>query len=131
VIGTASRGGGRLLSDLFVLANLIPLTSLGVRRMHDTDHSGWWLLLPPVSFIFACMGGTPMNNRFGPMPNAPTPRGAKRVSGASVASASRPAQPSDIVGELERLAQLKASGALTDGEFEVMKAKALRQGSAT
>ena len=53
------------------------------------------------------------------------------VTGGPVASAPQPARPRDLVGEFERLAQSQASGALTDGEFEVMKANALRRGSAT
>jgi uncharacterized membrane protein YhaH (DUF805 family) len=38
--------------------------------MHDTDHSGWWLLLPIVNLIFAVMEGTKGDNRFGPDPKA-------------------------------------------------------------
>jgi len=36
--------------------------------MHDTDHSGWWLLVPIVNLIFACTDSTPGPNRFGPNP---------------------------------------------------------------
>jgi uncharacterized membrane protein YhaH (DUF805 family) len=36
--------------------------------MHDTDHSGWWILLPIVNLIFACTEGTRGPNRFGADP---------------------------------------------------------------
>jgi uncharacterized membrane protein YhaH (DUF805 family) len=126
--GTTSPHGGGLLYDLIMLFNIVPGLAIGVRRMHDTDHSGWWLLLPPVAFVFACLGSTPAANRFGPVPIPPTPRPRRVGKAPSIAPASAAAQPRDVVGEIERLAQLKTSGLLTDSEFEVMKAKALGQG---
>ncbi|GGP84363.1 hypothetical protein GCM10009410_17250 [Shewanella ulleungensis] len=35
--------GTGLLSSLYSLAVLIPSIAVSVRRLHDTDHSGWWL----------------------------------------------------------------------------------------
>ncbi len=34
-----------LLSSVFGLATLIPGLAIGVRRLHDIDRSGWWILL--------------------------------------------------------------------------------------
>jgi uncharacterized membrane protein YhaH (DUF805 family) len=46
--------------------------SLAVRRLHDTDKPGWWLLLCLIPFIgglvvlvFLILPGTPAPNRFG------------------------------------------------------------------
>ncbi|MOA41712.1 Inner membrane protein YhaH [compost metagenome] len=47
---------------------LIPGITVGIRRMHDTDHRGWWLLVPFVNIIFLVMDSTPGPNRFGPNP---------------------------------------------------------------
>ena len=33
------------LSLLFGLVTLVPSLAVGVRRLHDTDRSGWWLLI--------------------------------------------------------------------------------------
>ena len=57
-----------ILGTLYSLAVLLPAIAVGVRRMHDTDHSGWWLLLPIVNLIFAITDGQPGDNRFGPNP---------------------------------------------------------------
>ena len=38
-------------SVIFTLATLIPQLAAGVRRLHDTDRSGWWLLVSLVPFI--------------------------------------------------------------------------------
>lgn len=46
--------GGGLLSPLYALGVFIPSLAVGVRRLHDTNRSGWWLLIalvPLVGFI--------------------------------------------------------------------------------
>jgi uncharacterized membrane protein YhaH (DUF805 family) len=60
-------------STLFWLATVIPDIAVYVRRLHDTDRSGWWLLLFFVPLIGAivlivwfCTRGTEGYNRFGP-----------------------------------------------------------------
>ena len=57
-----------ILGNLYSLAVLVPSVAVGIRRMHDTDHSGWWILLPFVNLYFACLDGTPGVNRFGADP---------------------------------------------------------------
>ncbi len=66
-----------ILSIIYGLALLIPSIAVGVRRMHDIDRSGWWLLIAFVPFIgvivllvFALLPGTAGDNRFGPDPKA-------------------------------------------------------------
>jgi uncharacterized membrane protein YhaH (DUF805 family) len=44
------------LGGLYSLAVLLPGLGIGVRRMHDTGKSGWWLLvafIPLVGWIWA------------------------------------------------------------------------------
>lgn len=59
---------GRIVANIYSLAVLLPSIAVGVRRMHDTDHSGWWIIVPIVNLVFACIEGTPGPNRFGPDP---------------------------------------------------------------
>jgi len=40
--------GTSLLTGLFSLALLLPGLGISVRRLHDTDRSGWWLLIGVV-----------------------------------------------------------------------------------
>lgn len=54
-----------ILSNLYNLALLLPSIAVGVRRMHDTDRSGWWLLLPIVNIVFLVQDSQPGPNRFG------------------------------------------------------------------
>ena len=42
--GTFSEEAGiGLFSGLFVLATFVPSLAVMVRRLHDTDRSGWWV----------------------------------------------------------------------------------------
>src|SRR5207244_826126 len=63
------------LSTLFSLLTFLPGLSMAVRRLHDTDRSGWWFLIvfiPIIGIIvflvWACTKGTAGDNRFGPDP---------------------------------------------------------------
>lgn len=69
------RNSAGPLTGLFLLAMLVPYLAVAVRRLHDTDRSGWYLLLGFIPFIgglilliFLVMGGTRGPNRFGPDP---------------------------------------------------------------
>jgi uncharacterized membrane protein YhaH (DUF805 family) len=77
VVGLLITNGGSaftMLFGLYCLAVFIPSIAVGVRRLHDTGRSGWWLLLsvvPLVSLIllvFFVEDGTPGGNEYGPNP---------------------------------------------------------------
>ena len=60
---------------IWSLATLIPNLAVAVRRMHDQDKSGWWVLIGLVPLIggiwllvLYLTGGTPGPNRYGPDP---------------------------------------------------------------
>jgi uncharacterized membrane protein YhaH (DUF805 family) len=79
-------GLATLLLVLFSLALILPALAVTVRRLHDSDKSGWWLLIsfiPLGSFvilIFTLMDGTPGPNRYGDDPKGrPGPPGAGTV----------------------------------------------------
>ena len=59
-----------MIGSLYSLAVLIPSIAVGVRRMHDTDHSGWFLLIPLYNLILAVREGQQSPNRFGLDPKA-------------------------------------------------------------
>ncbi len=63
-----------MLAALAWIGCLIPIISVGVRRLHDTGRSGWWWLISFVPFggvaflVFMLLPGDPMINRFGSPP---------------------------------------------------------------
>jgi uncharacterized membrane protein YhaH (DUF805 family) len=68
VLGIASDSDQSVLANLYNLAVLCPSLAVGIRRMHDGGHSGWWLLVPIVNLIFALQDSQPGPNRYGPNP---------------------------------------------------------------
>ncbi|HEU4877585.1 MAG TPA: DUF805 domain-containing protein [Sphingomicrobium sp.] len=75
IIGAGGAGGFGLLSIVVMLGLLLPSLAAGVRRLHDTDRSGWWLLIALVPLVgaivllvFWVLEGTRGDNRFGPDP---------------------------------------------------------------
>ncbi|HET8750253.1 MAG TPA: DUF805 domain-containing protein [Sphingomicrobium sp.] len=47
------------LTCLLWLATIIPGIAVGIRRLHDTNRSGWWLLLPIIPYAVAIVLGGP------------------------------------------------------------------------
>jgi uncharacterized membrane protein YhaH (DUF805 family) len=67
--------GVGLLSGIYSLAVIIPSLAVTVRRLHDIDRTGWWILINLIPLIgtivllvFAVTDGTPGNNQYGPNP---------------------------------------------------------------
>lgn len=68
-------GTGEIIQNVYTVALLLPCITVMVRRLHDTDRSGWWALfslVPLVGFItvmvFMCLDSTPGDNEHGPNP---------------------------------------------------------------
>jgi len=66
-------------SALYSLLVLIPSIAVSVRRLHDTNRSGWWVvisLIPIIGvlvlFVFTCLDSQPGTNRFGANPKEAT-----------------------------------------------------------
>ena len=57
-----------LLAMVLSLGALLPQLAAGVRRMHDVDKSGWFLLVPFYNLYLSVIPGTPGENRFGAPP---------------------------------------------------------------
>jgi len=52
-------------SNIAVLVLFLPLLAAGTRRLHDTNRSGWFILVPIYNIVLLCSAGTPGANRFG------------------------------------------------------------------
>lgn len=76
IVGGADNSGFfAILSSLWSLAVLLPTLAVAVRRLHDTNRSGWFLLLgfiPLVGaiilIVFFAQDSLPGENRFGANP---------------------------------------------------------------
>lgn len=90
------------LAHLYALCALVPGLAISVRRLHDTDHSGWWYFIsfiPLIGFIWLLvlfvLDSTPGTNIYGVNPkgidvSAPTPTAAQRPTPLVAPSAPAP-----------------------------------------
>jgi uncharacterized membrane protein YhaH (DUF805 family) len=69
-----------LVTGLFNLVTIIPYFAIAIRRLHDLDRTGWWILLGFIPLIGGIIlliwfidKGTDGPNRFGPDPLAANP----------------------------------------------------------
>ncbi len=66
-----------VLSLVYSIAVFVPTLAVVVRRLHDTDRSGWWVLIALIPLVgaivllvFLILKGNEGDNRFGPDPKA-------------------------------------------------------------
>lgn len=103
--------GWLLLPIVYIIVMLIPSLAVTVRRLHDINMSGWWILITfipfgnLVLFILAMMDGTVGANNYG---NDPKGRGDSTLD--------------THLDTLERLHDLREKGVITQEEFETQKA---------
>ncbi|MEU1377869.1 DUF805 domain-containing protein [Streptomyces triculaminicus] len=71
----SALGTAPVIGLVYSLAVLLPGLAVGVRRLHDIDRSGWWLLLALIPIlgsivllVFFALPGTPGENSYGPKP---------------------------------------------------------------
>jgi len=80
-----SLGGPGIVGSLYVLAALLPIIAVTVRRLHDTGRSGWWyfvILIPLINLVllvFMVSDSQGGENHYGPNPKAPRSSPATRV----------------------------------------------------
>lgn len=76
-LGVSEYSGGTGLIGIIVgILEIWPSLALSVKRWHDRNKSGWWVLINIIPFIgwiwsfveTGCLAGTPGPNRFGPDP---------------------------------------------------------------
>jgi uncharacterized membrane protein YhaH (DUF805 family) len=79
IAGFSRRPGMAFLPVLYLLATAVPSLAGLVRRLHDTNRSGWWFFIGLIPLIggliilsFTLSKGNPGANRYGPDPKTET-----------------------------------------------------------
>jgi uncharacterized membrane protein YhaH (DUF805 family) len=82
MVTVSPRSDGVAMIPLaYCFATLLPSLAVTVRRLHDTGHSGWWLLWGFVPFgclvvlVLTLLNGHRGPNQYGPDPKYELPRG--------------------------------------------------------
>ena len=73
-LGSGETAPG-LLSTLYSLGVFLPGIGVSIRRLHDADRSGLWMLISLIPciggiivLVYMIQAGTPGENKFGPPP---------------------------------------------------------------
>ncbi len=105
---TDTINGINIIYGLFMF---IPNFSIGFRRLHDTGNSGWWTLFPVVNLIYFCVESQQGENKYDQNDiSLPKADNTKSNNANSIA-----------IEDLEKLANLKERGLITDDEFNIKK----------
>lgn len=111
------------LSTAYSLVLFLPSLAVTVRRLHDINKSGWWILLifvPIIGFIvlviYLCTNSKE-DNKYGINPKNLVDEEQKDNSSSEFSN--------DVITQLEKLSKLKEDGILTQEEFDIQKQQIL------
>jgi uncharacterized membrane protein YhaH (DUF805 family) len=111
-------GSGGILEGIYGLAVLLPGIAVAVRRLHDTNRSGWWLLIGLIPIlgwiallIFLIQDSDPGDNKYGANP--------KGVAGPTAGDGPAADQ------RLTDLESLRSRGLITDAEYQAKRQEIL------
>jgi uncharacterized membrane protein YhaH (DUF805 family) len=80
----AAFGAFSWITMIVFLATVLPTLAVSIRRLHDIDRTGWWMLLwftaigGLVLIYWACRPGAAGPNRFGPASTNLAPSGIQQ-----------------------------------------------------
>jgi len=112
-LGIATDTDQSVLSVIYSLAVFIPSVAVTVRRMHDTDHSGWWGIVPIASLVIAATKGTEGPNRFGADPKG----GIKSSLSNQVSLNNAAINANDSIEKLKIINNMYEAGLITQQEY--------------
>lgn len=148
------QSGPPFITALWIIPHYIPAVAVAVRRLHDIDRTGWWVLIGVIPIgalvliVFYCQASTLGANRFGGVTTDAGAAGASRAGQAAPSTSTQQAHSATTLAageysagpggsvapaplaELERLAALRASGVIDEAEFARLKAAVINPASA-
>jgi hypothetical protein len=99
---------------VYVIVMVLPSLTVSVRRLHDTNRSGWWLLLDLIPFgglvllFFYILPSTDGPNHYGPEFKTGSTQAAQKTAGRNAS----------VEAELMRLYQLQKAGEMSLKEYQ-------------
>ena len=97
------------------LGGMLPMISVGCRRMHDINKSGWFQMIPIYNLILWAQEPT----------EGSTTIRTSRSSNLSQPKSTRSSN-NDLIDELEELEELYKDGTLSEAQFKKAKNKLLK-----
>ena len=101
-----------ILSAIVTFGTIVPMISVGCRRMHDINKSGWWQLVPIYNLILWAQDSS---------------EGFSQSRSSNFSENSRSvSRNNDFTDELEELEELYKDGTLSEAQFKKAKNKLLK-----
>ena len=104
-----------IVTLIISLGGMLPMISVGCRRMHDINKSGWWQLVPIYNLILWAQDSSD---------------GAAQTQSFSSSNYKKTSQDrsfnNDLTDELEELEELYKDGTLSETQFKKAKNKLLK-----
>ena len=104
-----------IITLILSLGGMLPMISVGCRRMHDINKSGWWQLVPIYNLILWAQDSS----------EGSTNTRSTRSSNFSETTQNKSAN-NDFTDELEELEELYKDGTLSEAQFKKAKNKLLK-----
>jgi uncharacterized membrane protein YhaH (DUF805 family) len=73
ILDVALLKGVQIFSNLYGLVVLLPSLAVAVRRLHDTEKSGWFILIPIYNIVLLATEGDKGENKYGADPKNQEP----------------------------------------------------------
>jgi uncharacterized membrane protein YhaH (DUF805 family) len=107
-----------ILGNVLYFVTVMPQISVSVRRMHDTNRSGWYLWIPIYNLIIVMFfdSSTEVSNS----------KSNINISGRSSVTKKTRSKKNDLTDELEDLQELYEEGTLSEEQFKKAKNKLLK-----
>ena len=112
-----------LLSLALLVVGFVPMLSVGCRRLHDINKSGWWQLIPIYNFILWAQDSSSGNAQT--ISSQTSQTRSSQSKNYSEAPRSR-LEKNDLTDELEELQELYEDGTLSEAQFKKAKNKLLK-----
>ena len=104
-----------IITLIVSLGGMLPMISVGCRRLHDINKSGWWQLIPIYNLILWTQESS----------EGSTNTRSTRASNFSEPTQNRSSN-NDLTDELEELEELYKDGTLSEAQFKKAKNKLLK-----
>jgi uncharacterized membrane protein YhaH (DUF805 family) len=102
------------ISGLYYLALLLPAIAIEIRRNHDANRSGWFILLPFYNIYLLFVSTYPEENDWGPVPAS---------IAESIQNNGNKKNTSNLEAKLEEVKNLLEKGLLTEEEASTRRKK--------
>ena len=121
---------GEAFLSLFILVATVVNIGLGIRRMHDVNKSGWFLIVPIVNFVYALSASVDEGNRWGEQSEKKDEDAKKTTSSSQREKITVVDEDSEIEALEKRLSELKSQKeqqSLSELEDEKKKKELLKE----